>query len=293
MNHSDQAVSIAFFGGEPLAVPVLKALQEANVYPMLIVCNPDTPQGRKHTITPPPIKIWAQENGIEVYQPESLDDKEVEKKLKESRCDLFVVVAYGKIIPQRILSIPTYKTINMHPSLLPHFRGPSPIRSTILADERHTGATIIELDEKLDHGPIIAQTEVTIPEEKWPLRGSELDRLLAVKGAELLLDVIPKLIEGTISRIEQNHSQATFTQKITKDMGELHIDPFDLPTGHEAYEMYLKICAFDDAPGTFFFYNGKRIKIINACMDGLSLQIQTVIPEGKKEILFNDYLAKL
>ena len=283
-DHTYEDIKIAFFGGEPLAVPALEALRERHILPDLIITNPDTPQGRKLILTPPPTKIWAEKYELAVFQPEKVSDPEVIKKLASENFDLFIVVAYGKILPEAIVSMPRLGTINVHPSLLPRFRGPSPIRSTILNDERETGVTIMKMDSEMDHGPIIAQEKVTIDKEQWPIPGRTLDNLLANAGARLLTEVLPQWIGGNCETHEQNHKEATFTKILTKEMGEidLHDDP---------YQNLLKIRAFDGWPGTYFFTekNGKkvRVKITDAELnDKGDLEILRVIPEGKKEMDF-------
>lgn len=280
-------LKMVFFGGEPLGVPVLEKLKAANLSPERIVCNPDRPQGRKRIMTPPPVKVWAEAHEIPVLQPDSLKDEATYRFLAETEANLFVVVAYSNIVPKRVLDIPKHGALNAHPSLLPKFRGPSPIRSAILADERETGATIILLDEKIDHGPILAQRILQIPEDEWPMTGGKLDAQLAELSGELLAETIPKWIAGDIKPHEQNHADATFTKKISKADGELDlsIDP---------YTNLLKICAFDGWPGTYFFreVDGRRtrIKITDAELEkNGSLKILRVIPEGKREMDYDDF----
>jgi methionyl-tRNA formyltransferase len=280
---------IIFFGTPDIAVWVLEELQNAGFIPELIVTNPDRPRGRKMKLTPPPVKVWAEEHNIEVFQPESLSDPEVEEKLRRYDSDLYVVIAYGGIIPKEILDIPKHGVLNVHPSLLPEFRGASPIRSAILEDRRETGATIMLMDEKVDHGPILAQ-EMYVPEE-WPIDGQVLDNRLATLGGKLLAETIPEWVAGNIDPQEQDHDVATFSTKITKDMAELQIDPNNLPTGNEAYQTYLKICAFSGWPETFFMHGGKRVKIKSARLsDEGALEILKVVPEGKNEMSFEDFL---
>lgn len=281
-------IRIAYFGGEPLGVPTLVTLKDSGIVPELIITNPDRPQGRKMQLTPPPVKEWALQNEIEVLQPESLRDSSVLTKLTEGDFDLFIVVAYGNIVPKSILHIPKLGTINLHPSLLPKFRGPSPIRTTILEDARETGVTIMRMDEKMDHGPILMQEKIAIDANLWPVAGRTLDGLLATAGARLLAETLPEWIEGRIEEQEQNHTEATFTHKITKDMGE--IDLTDDP-----YQNLLKIKAFDGWPGTFFFTeeNGKkiRVKIVDAKLTPKgSMEITRIIPEGKKEMDYKDFI---
>ncbi len=280
---------IAFFGTPNLAVIVLNELEKNGLTPHVIISNPDAPKGRKMILTPPPVKLWAVERNIEILQPDSLrSDASFFEYLRTLEIDLCVVVAYGKIIPKDILSIPKFGTLNMHPSLLPELRGASPIRSAILNDIRETGVTIMVLDEELDHGPILAQERVKISTDAWPLRGQALDVLLAIEGGKLLSEVIPTWIRGEITPIPQDHEKATFCTKITKEMGEIDLNG-------NAYKNLLKIRAFDAWPQTFFYNerNGKRIriKIIDAEMDlNHSLKILRVIPEGKNEMSYEDFL---
>ena len=279
----------AFFGTPDIAVIVLDILEKSGMLPAVIVTNPDAPQGRKMVLTPPPVKVWAQRHRIPVLQPQSLrTDNTVLEYLRTHGIELSVVVAYGKLIPESILKTPKYQTLNLHPSLLPKLRGASPIRSAILSDMRGTGVTIMLLDAELDHGPILAQEQATIDTASWPLRGREFDTLLAEKGGALLAKTIPSWIEGSIVPEEQNHTGATFCEKITKEMGEIDLHS-------DSYTNLLKIRAFDGWPGTYFFIekNGKRVrvKIVDAELgaDGL-LNITRVIPEGRNETAYEDFI---
>lgn len=284
---------IAFFGTPSIATAVLDALKAANLSPDLIVTNPDRPQGRSLSLTPPPAKVWALTHDIPVLQPIRPSEEHV-LTLKKHEWDLFVVVAYGALIPKALLEIPIHGTLNMHPSLLPKLRGPSPIRSAILNDIRETGVSIMLMDEELDHGPILAQEQVAISESSWPLPGGELDTLLAERGGALLAETIPKWLSGTVTPVTQDHDAATYTKKITKDMGELKIDPYALPNGTKAYDLLLKIRAFDGWPGTFFFHSEKRIKIIRAELDEEgTLRIMRIVPEGKQEMDFDAYFPQV
>lgn len=287
---NNKNLKLVYFGGEPIGVPVLTELEAAGFLPSLVVCNPDRPVGRKQVLTSPPVKVWAAERNIEIFQPENLKPETVGHRMSNSEeWDLFVVVAYNKIMPKWLIELPKHKTINMHPSLLPKLRGASPIRSTILEDMRdECGVSVILLDEKMDHGPIIGQQTMDIAPEHWPIKGGELDLALARLGGALLASLIPSWIAGKIEPIEQDHDKATFCKKIQKADGELHIDPHNLPTGDDAYQALLKIRAYDGWPGTFFMYEGKRIKITDAELkDNGSLDILKVIPEGKSETKFS------
>lgn len=276
--------ALVFFGTPQFAVYTLEALEAAGILPSIVVCAQDKPAGRGLELTEPPVKRWALERDIPVLQPESLrKENEATTLLKNSEWDLFLVAAYGKILPPDILTLPRRGTLNVHPSLLPKFRGASPIESQILADEKNTGVTIMLMDEELDHGPVVAQASIT-PEE-WPLRASVLEEMLATIGGELLAETIPPWLRGDITEEAQAHDRATFTRKIEKTDGEISLTD-------DGYQNYLKFCAYDGWPGVFYFEerdgNKVRIKITDATFqDGVFTPLK-IIPEGKKE---TDYRA--
>ena len=287
-------IKFAYFGGEPLGVPVLEALKAADLLPSLIVCNPDRPSGRGHMLTPPPVKVWAEENGIEVFQPTNYKDDVAKSRLEAEDWDVFVVVAYNFILPEWFLHLPKHQTLNVHPSLLPKLRGASPIRTAILKDLREDiGVTVMLLDSEMDHGPILDQEQIYIEDENWPLSGPNLDQLLATTGGELLAEIIPAWVAGELSPQEQDHELATYCSRFEKGQNELTIDPTRLPAGDKAWNMWLKINAFTGIGDTFFMHEGKRIKIKAARFENNSLQILRVIPEGKKEIDFSEYLKQI
>lgn len=282
------APRFAFFGTPDIGVWVLNALERAGFIPTLCVTGEDARSGRKLILTPPPVKIWATERRIPVVQPTTLKDKRFLQEIGKDRYDLFIVAAYGKIIPEALLRVPSFGTLNVHPSLLPKLRGASPIRSAILTGEKETGVTIMLMDEKMDHGPILAQETVGGSER---LYGRELDQIFARTGGELLSRVIPKWIHGEITPREQTHAQATFSKKIVKEDGELDLT---LP----AEEIVRRVRAYDGWPGTFFWHQQKekkiRIKVTRASLnlDG-TLRIEKVIPEGKKEMMYEEWKNRL
>lgn len=281
-------MKFAFFGTPDLAVTALGEMETFGLLPSLVVTTPDAPVGRKQIITPTPTKIWATERNIPVFQPISLKNKADLDPLTSETWDFFVVFAYGKIMPEWLLSIPKYGTINAHPSLLPKLRGASPIRSTLLTDLSAAGVTIMQMDAELDHGPILYQQPVELYNQ--PIPGQELDRIMSLICGDLLAHVMREIPNGTITPKEQDHAQATFCTKVTKDMAELTINPYNLPTGDEAQVCFHKICAFDGWPETFFIYEGKRFKIKSANLDDNgTLQIERIVPEGKNETDFANY----
>lgn len=288
-------MNFVFFGGEPLAVPVLNKLKENNLIPSLIVCNPDRPSGRGQKLTPPPAKIWAETEKIEVFQPTNYKDGSAINKLKESEWDIFVVVAYNFILPNELLKIPKKGVLNVHPSLLPKLRGASPIRTAILNNQpEYVGVTIMLMDEKMDHGPILEQEKLSIDKEDWPMSGDKLDIKLADLGGALLSETIPAWINNELIPQEQNHELATYCGRINKADSQLEINPNELPSGEEALKTLQTIYAFSGIGDTFFIHERKRVKIKSANItDNKSLRILRVIPEGKKEIDFKDYLNNL
>ena len=279
---------ITFFGTPTFAVTILEELKKAGTMPTLIVTAPDKPQGRGLVLTPPPVKVWAQENNIKVIQPATLKEASAIAELLNEPWDIFIVAAYGKIIPENILELPKHKTLNVHPSLLPKFRGPSPIEAGILADDNDIGVSIMRLDKEMDHGPIVAQEKIGLDKiGAWPIPAPPLEDISAHEGGALLAKIIPDWVAGKITEQAQDHARATYCKKISKADGliDLTADP---------RTNYLKICAYSGWPGSYFFHehNGKKIRVTIkkvAFQDNL-LNIVTVIPEGKSEMPYSDFL---
>lgn len=284
-------LKFAFFGTSELSAKILEKLIESGYIPSLVVTAPDKPRGRKMIMTPPPVKVFAQKNNLKIIQPEKLSDLDIECP---SGLDLFIVASYGKIIPKSILEIPKFGTLNIHPSLLPKFRGPSPIQSFLLSGEEKTGVTIMLMDEKVDHGPIISISNLKpvcrqARSQISNLNAKELEEKLAELGGQTLVDVIPKWMNEEIKAIEQNHNQATFTKKISKEDGWVDLEK-DKPE-----IIYRKFLAFNPWPGIYYFTekNKREIRVIITDMElseNGKLKIKKVKPEGKNEINFADFL---
>lgn len=275
-------ISFAFFGSSRFSVIILDELVKLGFIPSLIVTTPDKPQGRKLKMTANVVKIWAIEKNIPVFEPEKIDANIIES-LKKNPCDVFIVASYGKILPKTLIEIPPCKTLNIHPSLLPKYRGASPLQSAMLDDAKDTGISIMRIDEEMDHGPIIAQKKVTVDE--WPTYEKFEDNM-AKEGAHLLASILLDWVSGKIKEEEQDHSTATYTKKITKEQGlvDLASDP---------YLNFRKIQAYHEWPGGYFFieHDGKkiRIKVTSASYDNQKLIIEKVIPEGAKEMNYKDF----
>jgi len=277
-------IHFAFFGTSHIAVYVLDALAIAGFLPALVVTIAAKPKGRGLAVTPTAAEVWAKERNI----PVSYTWEEFEA----ASWDIAIIVDYGKIVPKKIIDLPRRGFLNVHPSLLPRLRGASPIRSAILNNENPTGVTVMQIDDKMDHGPIIAQKKIDVP--GWPVKNSELEHILLTAGGTLLAQILPHWVNEEIEAHEQNHDLATYCEKIEKDDGLL-----DLPAGRqvspeESYKNLLKIRAYEGWPGTFtYFEKGDkklRVKIIDAHIEGASLVIDRVVPEGKREMSYEDFL---
>ena len=270
----NQKLNFVFFGTPEVASETLEILKQAGFLPAFIITSPDKPKGRKMLIIPPPVKIWAERNDVPYLQPEKLT--RLETKLPS--CDLFVVVAYGQIIPEKILNMPKLGSINIHYSLLPKYRGASPVESAILGGKTETGVTIQKMKYEMDAGDIIAQEKaVILPDETAP----ELRKRLIKIGGNLLVKTLPDFAFGKIRPAPQDETQATFCKKIKKEDGL--IDLID-----DAQKNYNKFRAYAFWPRIFFFKNGKRIIITKAKLTDEKFIIEKVIPEGGKEINYKN-----
>ena len=278
-------IKIAFWGTSEFSVYILDELKSNGFLPALIVSTPDMPQGRKLEIKPTLTKIWATENKIPILQPNTLKNNEdLVTQLTAYNLDVAIVASYGKIIPENILNLPKFNTLNVHPSLLPELRGPSPIETAILKDMKKTGVSIMRLDKEMDHGPLLAQLEYNVPE--WPKK-EELEKTFGKIGGELLANVLPKWIAGEIEEIEQDHSKATYCVKIEKSDALLDL-------AAKPYENFRKVQAYSGWPNAFFFLenDGKKIRVVvkEAKYENGDFIITRVIPEGKKEMSRDDFM---
>ena len=208
-------ISCLFFGTPKFSIPSLKSILDSGLFEIRgVITQIDKPKGRSKTATSPPVKTWAQNHNLSAFQPDNLFKKNFEKDILQFLpIDLILIVAYGKIIPPWITELPKFGALNLHPSLLPKFRGPSPIQSAIIAREKETGVSIILIDDELDHGPILLKKPVPIQKSETYL--SLHDRLSEI-GAELLLKTAVKYARGEIKPKDQNHEETTFTKILAK-----------------------------------------------------------------------------
>lgn len=276
----EQKINFAFFGTPDVSSETLEILKNNGYLPSLVITSPDKPQGRKMLLTSSSVKNWAMENNIPFLQPEKIDE-DFTNKLSKENFDLFIVVAYGKILPEKFINIPKFGSINIHYSLLPKYRGASPVESAILNGEKETGVSIQKMEYKMDSGPIIAleKTEI-LPDEN----SVELRKRLIKIGAHLLIKKLPDFINEKITLTKQDENDATYCKKIKKEDGLIDINT------ENAENLYNKFRAYFKWPRIFFFKEKKRIIIADAALENEKFVIKKVLPEGKKEIDYSIFL---
>lgn len=288
-------------GTPEFAVPSLESLLKENYEICGVFTKPDKPQGRKRIITPPPVKVFALEHGLKVFQPEKLKIKETADLIESLKPDAIVVVAYGKILPKNIIDMPKYGCINVHGSLLPHYRGAAPIQWSIINGDKVTGISTMFMDEGLDTGDILLQTKVLINDDET---SEELKKRMSVLGAELLVKTLKKLEDGKLERIKQDDSQATLSPPLDKITG-------DIDWNKTAQEIHNLIRGSNPWPIAHTLLRGKNFKIyksrvstyrvsqpgkiistdplIVGCGENTSLQLLEVQIEGKKRMAAGDF----
>ncbi|MBF6592056.1 MAG: methionyl-tRNA formyltransferase [Ktedonobacterales bacterium] len=254
---------VVFMGTPDFAVPTLRTLVEHAPPGLLwaggldivgVITRPDKPSGRGRQTTLSPIKQFALECGVPVHQPGSLRQPETLRLLRVLAPDVIIVVAFGQILPPDVLDLPKYGCLNVHGSLLPRFRGASPVAGAILAGDHETGTSIILMDEGLDTGPVLARKAIAI--QPGETAGELADRL-AVLGATLLARTLPRWLARGIAPEAQDESQATMTQLLRKEDGRLD--------WHQPAERLERaVCAYTPWPGAFTTWDGQQLKVLRA-----------------------------
>lgn len=298
-------MKIVFMGTPDYAAVTLKKLINEKFNISAVFAQPDKPVGRKHILTPPPVKVCAIENNIPVFQPETFKDGKAYEILREINPDIIVVVAYGKILPKAVLDIPKLGCVNGHASLLPKYRGASPIQWCIVCGEKVTGVTTMLMDEGMDTGDILETAEVEIGQEET---AEELFDRLAEISADLMVSTLKGLEKGEITPKPQNHNEATYAPIIKKEMALLDFE------NKTAEEIHNAVRGYYSWPCAYFFRNGKRIKVISsrigdktdkkagtvidntdelvvACKGGRSIRLLIVQPEGSKQMTAKQMLC--
>ncbi len=243
--------NVIFLGTPDFAVPALTALNKKNYNVSLVITQPDRPKGRGRKPHPPPVKVAADRFGYDVVQPESIKTEDIKHRLTALKPDFLIVVAFGNLLSGDLLAIPGVDSLNIHPSLLPKYRGPSPIQRAIIDGEQKTGVTIMSLDTGMDSGDILMQKTMDIDPEDT---AATLHDRLADIGAELMIQTLIKYAQHDVTRHPQDHAKATFAPLLNKKEG--HID-WSLPA--DRLECFIR--GMTPWPGAFTFLNNKRLKI--------------------------------
>ena len=274
-----------FFGTPEASKLVLERLVADGSVPVAIVTNPDRPAGRAQRLTPPPVKQFAIEKDLDakILQPEKVID--AAEELSALRPDMFIVAFYGKLIPARVLAIPHLGTLGVHPSLLPLYRGPSPVQSAILDAVPETGVTVYRMDEKMDEGPIVAQKKL-LSYHKGEKDNLALWHELAALGGTLAARALRDAAAGTLEATPQDHARATYTKKFsTEDAFIAESDLAAAKAGNDparAQMIHQKILAFTPEPGAWTTENGKRLKLLESAIANGQLILKKIQYEGKK-----------
>jgi len=243
---------IVFMGSPDFALPTLDALHAAfNL--VGVVTQPDRPAGRGRKMIPPDVKVRAQELDLPLIQPKTLKDPDALTQLEKWQPDVIVVAAFGQILRENVLSLPDFGCVNVHASLLPRWRGAAPVQAAVLHDDV-TGVTIMRMDQGLDTGPILSQKPIPIPED---MTAGECFGALARLGADLLVETLPKYVQGELQPQPQEDALATYAPRLQKEDGKLDFNqPADL--------LALQVRAHNPWPGAYHYFNNKRLKVHRA-----------------------------
>lgn len=296
-------MNMVFMGTPEIAATALLSLINAGHNIMAVFTKPDKPVGRKQILTAPPVKVLAQEHNIPVFQPETLKDGESFNILKSINPEIIVVVAYGKLLPKNILDLPKYGCVNAHASILPKYRGSSPIQWSIVCGDTETGITTMYMDEGMDTGDILEIAKTPINKDET---AEELYDRLAVMAGELLNSTLEKIKNGSITPIKQDNDRASYAPIIKKEMGLLDFNK-------TANELHNLVRGFYSWPAAYCFLNGKRLKVLKteicgntqaapgsviksdnslvvACADNTSLRLCELQLEGAKRTTDKQFL---
>lgn len=245
---------IVFMGTPDFSVPALKALVEAGHQVIAVVTQPDKPKGRGKEVQMTPVKIQAMEYGIPVYQPAKVREASFVEVLQGMEADVYVVIAFGQLLPKAVLELPKYGCINIHASLLPKYRGAAPIQWCVIDGERETGITTMMMDVGLDTGDMLEKTAIPIEEKET---GGSLHDKLSLAGGALILSTLKKLEEGTLVRTPQTDEGTCYAKMLTKSLG-------DIDWNQSAVSIERLIRGLNPWPSAYTLWNGKTIKIWSA-----------------------------
>ena len=272
---ADRPLRVVFMGTPAFALPVLSALLEVERYDVVgVYTQPDRQSGRGKRVVFPEVKKYAIEQGLGVSQPASLrGDEKAQDELASLSPDLIVVAAYGLFLPAETLGLPRLGCLNVHPSLLPRYRGPSPVAAAILNGDAVTGVTVMLIDEGMDSGPIVVQRETPI----WPEETADhLTTRLFRTGSGLLVEILPQWERGEVQARPQDNTQASVTHRLNKDDGEID---WSRPAAYIARQ----VRAYHPWPGSFTYWRGRLLKIIQASVSGS--EVDAPVMPGQVELL--------
>ena len=245
---------IVFMGTPDFSLPTLESLVNSNHRVLAVYSQPASRANRGQKVIPSSVEVFAKENSLNIRTPEKLDTEEEYNFLKNLRPDIVIVIAYGRVIPKRFLSLAKNGFINVHASLLPKWRGAAPIQRSIMNLDSETGISIMKIVEELDAGPVMHQDKIKISEN---IDSLTLSKVLSKLGAKSIIDAISKIEKGEAKFQEQNHSQATYAKKISKTEGEIQWNK-------SAKKVLAKINGLNPNPGAWFQYNKERYKVWKA-----------------------------
>jgi methionyl-tRNA formyltransferase len=272
-----------FFGSSRLSVIVLGNLIRLGLKPSLVICPIPQKAGRGLVLKDSELKAEAIKNNVEIKEVDKLDENLL-SEIKKYKPDFLLVASFGKILPKSFLNINKNGVLNIHPSILPKYRGPSPIQYQIINDEKNIGVSIMKMDEMVDHGPLLAKQKITI--DNWPIDYLELEKILAKAGAESFVGVINSYLLNPDNVLVQDDKEATFTKLITKNEGLINLED-------DARKNYLKYLALKSSVGVYFMteHKGKfmRVKISEVSFENNLFDIKKVVPEGRKEMSLSDF----
>jgi methionyl-tRNA formyltransferase len=244
------SADIIFAGSPEFALPSLRSLVESSHTVLGVLTQPDRPAGRGRTLRPSPVKVYATQQGLQILQPDSLNATVIQQRLREMKPDLMVIVAYGLLLPRAVLEIPRAGCINIHASLLPRWRGASPIQAAILAGDHSTGVSIMRMEEGLDTGPVYATKEIPVGESETT---GQLEGRLAEAGARLLIDILPDILDASAAAESQCDDEVIYAGRIYK--ADAVID-WSMP----AIEIDRRIRAFNPWPVAYTTIDGLRMR---------------------------------
>ncbi len=269
------AAKLLFAGTPDFAQACLEALVRAGHAPAAVLTQPDRPAGRGKKLKPSPVKNFALEQSIPVWQPATLKDPDIVSKIAELQPDLVIVAAYGLILPQAVLDIPRHGCLNVHASLLPRWRGAAPIQQAILNGDSETGICLMQMEAGLDTGPVFARAAIKIGENET---AGELHDRLARLGGELLVERLPDILDGGLQAIQQDDRQATYAGKIRKQDAAINWND-------DGEKIARKIRAYNPVPGAWFDYSDERIKCWKASvLDDIEGPAGVILQAGKDGI---------